>query len=313
VIVLSPEGELSFIQKGNISLRVLPFRKSLLAPIGLHLLMRKHNYTHIICNFWILSAAACLLSIVHPGLRVFLWEHGYEVNETNIFRTVRAFLLFRLSGIIVVSKRMKAYAEHRFRNRLKVSVMYNPIPTHLVGPFTNQRHNTRDTHGVRVVCVSRLVPGKGLHTLLSAWDMVRRECSARLLIVGSGPLLGELRHQALSLGIRDVVDFVGFRPDPIPEIVASQLLVLPSECEGFGLPVIEALLNGVQVVVTRCGSVFEELEESELYGTLVPVGDDCKLAEAIIESLKHPREFSFRSRGLFAEAECYERLKAILL
>lgn len=107
---------------------------------------------------------------------------------------------------------------------------------------------------IDIVTVGRLLPHKRLDLLLQALSMLRAHGhSFTLRVVGSGPELTELRELASRLGIADLVEFRHDIADAealFSAIKAARVAVFPSEREGFGIAVLEALACGVPVVVT---------------------------------------------------------------
>ena len=151
----------------------------------------------------------------------------------------------------------------------------------------------------RLIAVGSLKEQKDYPTLLSS---VKRVVDAgqdvSLLILGTGPLEGELEDQRRALGLEDHVHFGGFVSDPGPYYRAAGLFVLSSAWEGFGNVIVEAMAAGTPVVATDCTSGPAEILEDGRYGELVPVGDAEALAKAITESLTstHDAE-TLRSRA----------------
>ena len=98
------------------------------------------------------------------------------------------------------------------------------------------------------VFIGRLHPQKGVRELLQIWRLVRaRHASARLAIIGTGPLEAELRRSCQELQLEDAVDFLGFR-DAAPkyEIVkASRVVVHPAIYDSGGMAAAEALACGL--------------------------------------------------------------------
>jgi glycosyltransferase involved in cell wall biosynthesis len=106
-----------------------------------------------------------------------------------------------------------------------------------------------------------------------------------LLIAGTGPFEERYRALSASLGVDRSVRFLGFRRD-LPNLMAvSDLVVLPSRAEAFGLVVAEALYLGVPVVASRVGGI-PEIVEHEVDGLLVPPGDRDALAAALLRVLE---------------------------
>jgi glycosyltransferase involved in cell wall biosynthesis len=139
-----------------------------------------------------------------------------------------------------------------------------------------------------VTCVARLTKQKGLFDLLRAMSRLREAApDARLLIVGRGELNAKLRGVVSLLGLESVVRFLGFRRDIRRLLSASDLLVLPSHWEGFGLVLLEAMAVGIPVVGTRVGAIPEVVADGET-GLLVPPRDPDALATGLVRLLRHP-------------------------
>jgi len=101
-----------------------------------------------------------------------------------------------------------------------------------------------------VTFVGRLVHAKGVDWLLEVWQHVSRHCAhTRLVIVGDGAERAALEAQAQALGIRDTVAFVGKQPDVFKFLAASDIFVLPSRQEGTSNALLEAMSQGLPVVV----------------------------------------------------------------
>jgi glycosyltransferase involved in cell wall biosynthesis len=136
--------------------------------------------------------------------------------------------------------------------------------------------------------VGRLVPIKGHTWLVRAVARVLVEFPQTcVVLVGDGPLLGELKDLAAELGISPHVVFLGTRHD-IPECLAVlDLFVLPSLNEGMGRALLEAMAVGCPVVATRVGGIPDIVADGTT-GLLVPPRDDRALAEAILTLLWDP-------------------------
>ncbi|MBM0066075.1 glycosyltransferase [Alkalicoccobacillus gibsonii] len=197
----------------------------------------------------------------------------------------------------------------------KVHVIYNPIVTpELLENGAKLVHHPWFDEGKKVlVSVGRLHVQKDYPTLLHAFKSVCEEKEVRLLLVGDGPEMDSLQELASKLKLDDLVDFVGFKTNPYPYMKQADLFVLSSAWEGFGNVLIEAFAMGTTVVATDCPSGPAEILEDGKLGTLVPVGEVEKMADAITYALDHPQpEAVLKERAsTFSIENCvraYERL-----
>jgi glycosyltransferase involved in cell wall biosynthesis len=129
-----------------------------------------------------------------------------------------------------------------------------------------------------VVFVGSREPRKGLPALLEAWRLLRDRGDVPPLCLVGPPGWGPALDLA---GLPpEAVLLPGYLPDEDLAVVlaSAQLLVMPSQYEGFGIPPVEALATGTPVVVSDLPVFRENLGE---HATYVPLGDPGALAEAV--------------------------------
>jgi glycosyltransferase involved in cell wall biosynthesis len=102
-----------------------------------------------------------------------------------------------------------------------------------------------------------------------------------LVFVGDGPIRRELEDAVEELGLVDRVTFTGALSNPCGWIVESDVVIVPSRYEGFGLVAAEARALGAKLVATAVPGLREIAPL--MGGTLVPEGDASALAAAIVE------------------------------
>jgi glycosyltransferase involved in cell wall biosynthesis len=134
-----------------------------------------------------------------------------------------------------------------------------------------------------VLCVSRLVPGKGLELLVDAIAVLaERGTEAQLTVVGDGPLEPSLRARAEQLGVADRVLLEGaVGQDDMPLYYReADVFCLPSFAEGVPVVLMEAMASGRPVVATRIAGI-PELVEDGTSGLLVAAGNLSELVGAL--------------------------------
>ena len=108
--------------------------------------------------------------------------------------------------------------------------------------------------------------------------VAKQGIKTRLVMVGDGSERTNAEHRAHCLGVHDKCSFVGKQPRIVDYLSASDVLLLPSEQESFGLAALEAMACEVPVVASRVGGVPEVVTDGET-GFLSAVGDVDKMAD----------------------------------
>ena len=210
-------------------------------------------------------------------------------------------------GIVAVSRGVaKDLAAAAGISPQRITVIYNPV----IGPGFAARAAKPSPHLWLLdkgppVCVfaGRLVAQKDPALALRAISFLP---FVRLIVLGEGPLLGDLQDLARKLGIADRVDFVGFQANPLPWIANASCVISSSRHEGLGNVLIEAFALGTPVVATDCPYGPAEILLGGALGALVPVGDAVAFANAVQQTLAGvPDRPALRARGAqFSAATC---------
>jgi glycosyltransferase involved in cell wall biosynthesis len=137
--------------------------------------------------------------------------------------------------------------------------------------------------------IARLTDQKGHVFLLDALSRVPSLAAVHLLVVGDGPLRGDLEAIAAAGGIGDRVHFLGARRDLGDLLSAMDLFVLPSLWEGLPLSMVLAMGAGLPVVTTAVAGIPEVVTDG-VTGLLVPPGDADALGRALARVVADPSE-----------------------
>lgn len=146
--------------------------------------------------------------------------------------------------------------------------------------------------------MGRLVEQKAFDVLIRGYVEARKarrwSAEGRLLIVGEGPLEGNLKAIAAKTGFGDEIVWPGFREDAFEVLQAFDVFVLPSQYEGFGLVFLEAMAFGVPVIGTKVSAIPEVIGDA---GLLVAPGSISELAAAIESLLDLDRRAALGRHG----------------
>ena len=135
-----------------------------------------------------------------------------------------------------------------------------------------------------VTHVSNFRPVKRIDNVMRIFARVALQVPSRLLLVGDGPELGTVYRLARELGVAHLIDAVGAQDGIIPLLSASDLFLLPSAQESFGLAALEAMACEVPVVASNVGGLPEVIEHGHT-GFLHPVEDVEGMSESAIRLL----------------------------
>jgi L-malate glycosyltransferase len=135
-----------------------------------------------------------------------------------------------------------------------------------------------------LVHVSNFRPLKRVDDVVRIFAEVHRVRPAVLLLVGDGPERSRVEALTRQLGLGNRVVFVGKMLSFVELLQASDVFLMPSESESFGLAALEALSCGVPVVASDVGGIPEVVPDGEV-GFLAPVGDVATMADRVLRIL----------------------------
>jgi glycosyltransferase involved in cell wall biosynthesis len=170
----------------------------------------------------------------------------------------------------------------------RIQTIYNPViePAMLASAQETPAHPWFTAGSIPTILgVGKLEPQKDFPNLIRAFAKVRQHQEAKLVILGWGPDLPQLKALVQELGLDADVDFPGYVQNPYAYMSRTSVFVLSSAWEGLPTVLIEAMAFGTPVVSTDCESGPAEILADGKYGDLTPVGDSEALADAILQVL----------------------------
>ena len=247
-------------------------------------------------EYWAMLATCILL---RRKRAVFCDSTAYEGGKKSRWREMAKALFFRhCDGVFCYGIRSKEYVESYGVDDRKIfypcqaaALPHNYDAAAIRGYYERTHCNTDAPP--KFLFIGRLSKEKGLYDLLEAFlHVVQQMPEARLDIVGSGVLSGEIRERVIWLGLESAVEFLGTKSSEEigQHLMRSAALVLPSHREPWGLVVNEALSYGCPVVVSNiCGCV-PELVRGGITGYSFPTGDVPALCTAMIAAARLSKE-----------------------
>lgn len=276
------------------------------AILKLARILRRHKVDIIHCHGFragmigrvaaLLARCRCIYTI-HNFLPLNLGERGKK-----IVAWVERILSYFTNNIITVSQALEKEATQMLGiDKRKVRVIHNGIlPPQIYGKGQEIRNKWGINKDEKLVgTVARLIPSKGIDTLIEAAPLVMSHYPhIKFMVVGDGPQESFLKERAKELNCGQYIIFTGYTEYIWYYYEAFDIFVLPSLSEGLGISVLEAMAMGKAVIASRIGGI-KEIIKHDWNGYLVKPGDSRELADAIIYYLENPykaKEYANRAK-----------------
>ncbi len=220
----------------------------------------------------------------------------YEMQNSGEFRATswrRVLLRIRtraltrpISRVIAISEFVKRQLVNGGLPERKIVVRYLGVDTERFRPDPQARAEWAKRFSIQpdeliLSTVSYLRPFKNPQVLVQAFhELAKRHVKARLFVAGDGDMLPGLKTLTERLGVADRVHWLGSVPDPKMLLQASDIFLLASVGEAFGLVLAEAMACGVPIVGSRSGSLSEVVQDPDT-GLLSTPLDAMALADSI--------------------------------
>jgi len=165
-----------------------------------------------------------------------------------------------------------------------------------------------------IVAAGRLAPEKGFPDLILAVKQLSKVRDVKLILLGEGPMRGELECLIEENGLQETVKLVGFQPNPLKYYWRADVFALSSYVEGLPNVLVEAMMCGCTPVSTNCPTGPQEVLADGKYGYLVPVRNPNALAAGISKALDCPIPATILAEGIFefTEDEVYKKYVSAL-
>lgn len=242
--------------------------------------MKKYGKPDIIHAHFTGSAYSAVKALKKYDIPIVMTEHNSGITERVINPDLKALASFtypKCNKVIVVSPSL----QHSLRSIFNQESLYIPNIVD-VEAFTIKRPESDLGDYFTMVSIGGLIPRKGMDLLIQQFAAFNRKIiNSKLIIFGEGPERKALEQLIEELKVSEHVKLMGLRSreEIAPILSNSDVFVLTSKNETFGVVYIEALACGVPVIATTCGGPEGFVHEGN--GMLIPVDDEKALLEAM--------------------------------
>lgn len=229
-----------------------------------------------------------MLEDIGIALPIVTTLHGTDITLVGSHPFYKAAVTFSINQsdvVTTVSDSLKKDTEKLFQIHKQIKVIPNfiDLKTH-VNPQKCERHILAEPHERIISHISNFRPVKRIIDVIKVFKKIRENIPAKLIMVGDGPEKERAEQLVQDYGLQNDVVFLGKSREINQVLCYSDLFLLPSEAESFGLAALEAMAFGVPVLSSNTGGLPELNIDGET-GFLCDVGDVDAMAKQSLKIL----------------------------
>ena len=253
-----------------------------------------------------------MLKAKGADIKIVTTLHGTDITLVGSHPTYKAAVEFSINNsdaVTAVSKSLKNDTLRLFNITKKIEVVHNFIDKKKYDKEKDCQRTALAKPEDRILThISNFRPVKRTSDVIKIFDIVQREIPAKLLMVGNGPERRCSELLAKELGISDKVIFLGNSTEVAEILCYTDVFILPSETESFGLAALEAMAAKTPVISTNTGGLPEVNingktgflssigdVESMAKNTLKIIEDDSTLQRFKEDAKEHTKQFSLKN------------------
>jgi len=244
-----------------------------------------------------------ILSTYGINIPIVTTLHGTDITllgKDKSFKPVIEYAINQSDYVTAVSDDLKKETSLNFSLKNDIKTIPNFIDISLYKQDYNLslREKFAKKSEAILVHVSNFRKVKRVKDVIKVFNLVDKEYSAKLLMIGDGPERLKVERLARKLGVNKNVKFFG-KLKSIEKILSiSDIFILPSERESFGLVALEAMASRTAIISTNCGGL-PEVNINAKTGFLSDVGDYKKMSKDTLSLLSNPKKLEeFKNNAL---------------
>ena len=227
--------------------------------------------------------------------------HGTDITLVGshpFYKTAVTFSINKSDAVTSVSQSLKEDTQRLFNTKKDITVIPNFIDLDKYTPTTkNCQRDLLAMPDERVIThISNFRSVKRIPDVIHIFHAIQKEIPSKLMMIGEGPEREKAEQLCTELNIENKVVFLGNSNEVNKILCFSDLFLLPSETESFGLSALEAMASGVPVVSSNSGGL-PEVNINGLSGFLSPIGDIKSMSQNAIHILKNKTDLEVFKKG----------------
>jgi len=242
--------------------------------------------------------------------------HGTDITLVGNhphYKPAVTFSINQSNAVTSVSQSLKEDTLRLFDiHEDKIEVVPNFIDTSKANaePFDCKRHMMAEPHERIVTHISNFRPVKRITDVILIFSKILKKIPAKLIMVGEGPLHNDAKKLCKDLEIADKVIFMGNSNEIDKILCFTDLFLLPSERESFGLAALEAMIHGVPVISSNSGGI-PEVNINGVSGYLSDVGNVEEMSQNAISILESDENLNHFKKNAKLQAANFDVNKIV--
>ena len=236
--------------------------------------------------------------------------HGTDITLVGshpFYKTAVTFSINKSDAVTSVSQSLKEDTQRLFNTKKDIIVIPNFIDLDKHKPTNkNCQRNLLAMPDERVIAhISNFRSVKRIPDVIHIFHAIQKEIPSKLMMIGEGPEREKAEQLCVELNIENKVVFLGNSNEVNKILCFSDLFLLPSQTESFGLSALEAMASGVPVISSNSGGL-PEVNINGVSGFLSPVGDIKSMSQNAIHILKNPNDLETFKKGAKSTASKFD-------
>jgi N-acetyl-alpha-D-glucosaminyl L-malate synthase BshA len=234
-------------------------------------------------------------------LKVATTLHGTDITLVGLepsFLPLVKFSIEQSDGVTAVSRFLKEKTLTNYNINKEIEVIPNFVDTQVFKPMQSDCIKRRlAAEGEKIlVHTSNFRQVKRVTDVIKVFDIVQKEVPSKLMLIGDGPDRSECERLARQLDLTDKVKFLGKQEGLVEILSCSDLFLIPSQSESFGLAALEAMACGLPVISSSVGGLPELVKHNES-GFIAEIGDVERMAKYAIDLLTNEKKYKIFSKN----------------
>ena len=236
--------------------------------------------------------------------------HGTDITllgKDKSFKPVIEYAINKSDAVTSVSLDLKKETLNHFKITKQIDVIPNFIDSNLYNKDGDKvlRSKFANTDEKILIHVSNFRKVKRVTDVVKIFEIVQKEIPSKLIMIGDGPERIQAEQLCRKLNISDRVKFMGKLKSVEEFMSISDLFLLPSETESFGLVALEAMASKVAIISTNSGGL-SEVNIDGVTGYLSEVGDVKQMSENVIKLLSDNKKLEQFKENAFIHSQKFD-------